>query len=185
MAYLFVVENSVAKPNTETLLIEPYKSIWDRDTSKDKSRAVKEFTYIEFMVSKKKTNPYAGYDENRRKEELKKLLGFPQEWEGDIHIVDAMKKLEELQTEASPSYTFLMAAETAANKLKDFFNSFDMNERNPRTGVPIFSPKSISSSINDAEQNIRTLHNIREKVEQELFEATKTRSNRDINPYEM
>ena len=185
MAYLFVVDNSVARPNTETLLIEPFKSIWDRDTSKDKSRAIKEFTYIEFMVSKKKTNPYAGYDSVSRKKELKKLLDFSEDWGEDIHIVDALRKLEELQTEASPSYTFLVAAETAASKLKDFFLNFDMNERNPRTGAPIFPPKAISSSINDAEQNIRTLHNIREKVEQELFEATKTRSNRDINPFEV
>lgn len=185
MAYLFEIENNIAKPTTEALLIEPYKSIWERDTNRDKSRAIKEFTYIEFMVSKKKTNPYAGYDENRRKEELKKVLNLPEDWEEDIHIRNSMKKLDDFQTEASPSYTFLLAAETAANKLKDFFNSFDMNERNPRTGVPIFSPKSISSSINDAEQNIRTLHNIREKVEQELFEATKTRNNRDINPFEV
>ena len=185
MAYLFVVDNSVAKPNTETLLIEPFKTIWERDKSKDKSRAIKEFTFIEFMISKKKTNPYAGYDPESRRRELKKLLDLGTDWEEDIHVKDGMRKLEEFQTEASPSYTFLVAAETAASKLKDFFLNFDMNERNPRTGAPIFPPKAISSSINDAEQNIRTLHNIREKVEQELFEATKTRSNRDINPFEV
>ena len=184
MAFLFIIENNVAKPTTEALLISPYKEIWARDRTTTKDRAIKEFTYMEFMTSKKKSNPYSGYEEARRKLEVKKLL-FDESWEPDIQIIEGMAKLIDFQTEASPSYTFLVAAETAANKLKDFFLTFDMNERNQRTGMPIFSPKSISSSINDAEQNIRTLHNIREKVEQELFDATKTRNNREINPFEV
>ena len=36
MAFLFVVENGVAKPNTETLLISPFKEIWERDNSDNK-----------------------------------------------------------------------------------------------------------------------------------------------------
>lgn len=185
MAHLFIVENNVARPNLETLLIEPYKTLWERDTSKDKSRAIKEFTYVEFMVSKKKSNPYAGYDRENRKRELKKLLKFPQDWDEDIYIVEAMRELEKFQTEASSAYTFLIAAEEAASKIKSFYMTFDLNERNTRTGVPIYKPKEITSAINDAEANIRNLHSLKEKVEQELFEATKTRNNRDINPFEV
>ena len=69
--------------------------------------------------------------------------------------------------------------------MKDFFLNFDLNERNTRTGMPLYKPKDISGAINDSEQNIRTLHNLKEKVEQELFEAVKTRSNRQINPFEV
>lgn len=53
MSYLFIVENNIAKPNTETLLIEPFKTIWERDKTKDKEQAIKEFTFIELMSSKK------------------------------------------------------------------------------------------------------------------------------------
>ena len=38
MSYLFVVENNIAKPNTETLLIEPFKTIWERDRTEDKGQ---------------------------------------------------------------------------------------------------------------------------------------------------
>ena len=133
MSYLFVVENSIAKPNTETLLISPFKEIWERDKSKDKSQAIKEFTYIEFMVSKKKTNPYTGYDPEARKKELGKLLFNNPNFEEDYLIIEGLAKLEKFQTEGSSAYTFLLAAETAANKLKDFFLNFDLNERNTRT----------------------------------------------------
>ena len=53
MSYLFIVENNIAKPNTETLLIEPFKTIWERDKTEDKGQAIKEFTFIELMSSKK------------------------------------------------------------------------------------------------------------------------------------
>ena len=185
MAYLFVIENNVAKPNVETLLIDPFNKIWERDKSKDKSQAIKEFTYIEFMVSKKKTNPYTGYDPEARKKELGKLLFNDPDYQEDHLIIEGLAKLEKFQTEASSAYTFLLAAETAANKLKDFFLNFDLNERNTRTGMPLYKPKDISGAINDSEQNIRTLHNLKEKVEQELFEAVKTRSNKQINPFEV
>ena len=185
MAYLFIVEDKVVKPTEETLLIYPFSEIWERDKSKDKSQAIKEFTYIEFMVSKKKTNPYTGYEPEARKKELGKLLFDNPNFEEDYLIVEGLAKLEKFQTEASSAYTFLLAAETAANKLKDFFLNFDLNERNTRTGMPLYKPKDISGAINDSEQNIRTLHNLKEKVEQELFEAVKTRSNRQINPFEV
>ena len=92
MAFLFTVENSVAIPNTETLLISPFKEIWERDKSKDKDRAIKEFTFIELMSSKKKTNPYAGYSDEIRFEKLKETL-FGPEWEQDALIEQALIKV--------------------------------------------------------------------------------------------
>ena len=185
MAHLFVVENNIAKPNTETLLMSPYKEIWNRDKSKDKSDAIRDFTFIEFMISKKKSNPYAGYDEESRRRVLGQLLYKDDNFYPDRLIEEGLHALDTFQKEASPAYTFLLAAEEAANKLKDFFRTFDLTERNVKTGMPVYKPKDISSAINDSEQNIRTLHNLKEKVEQELFEATKTRNNRTINPFEV
>ena len=98
MAYLFVIENNVAKPNVETLLIDPFNKIWERDKSKDKSQAIKEFNYIEFMVSKKKTNPYTGYDTEARKKELGKLLFNDPNFEEDYLIIEGLAKLEKFQT---------------------------------------------------------------------------------------
>ena len=60
MSHLFIVENNVAKPNTETLLISPFKEIWERDLTEDKEIVLKEFTFMDLVSSKRKTNPYAG-----------------------------------------------------------------------------------------------------------------------------
>lgn len=184
MAFLFVVENSVAKPNTEVLLISPFKEIWERDTSEDKYIATKEFTFIEFMSSKKKTNPYAGYDDELRFKVLKEML-FDEDWEIDELVESALIKIKDFQEEASPTYKYYLSASNAAAKMRTFFNTFDINERNERNGNPIYKPSDITRALNDTDKVLQNLNSMKEKVEQELFEQTKTRGNKEINPFEV
>ena len=184
MAYLFIVENDIAKPNTEVLLLEPFKTIWERDKSEGKLEAIKEFTFIEFMSSKKKSNPYAGYDEQTRFLALRDEM-FDSDWEMDDEIKSALKKVEQFQIEASPTYQYYMSALTAAGKMRRFFNEFDINERNEKTGNPIYKPSDITRALNDTDKVLHNLNSMKEKVEQELFDNTKTRGNKDINPFEM
>jgi hypothetical protein len=183
MAYLFVVENSIAKPNTETLLISPFKEIWERDKSADKSQAIKEFTFIELMSSKKKTNPYSGYEAEVRFQKLKENI-FDADWEIDELIEKALVSVHEFQTEASPTYSYYLSVLNAAEKMKSFFNNFDIDERNER-GVPIYKPSDITRALNDTDKVLQNINSMKEKVEQELFEQTKTRSNKQINPFEV
>lgn len=184
MAFLFVVENSVAKPNVETLLISPFKEIWERDETPGKGQALKEFTFIEFMSSKKKTNPYAGYDDDTRFERLKELL-FDEEWEIDALIESALIKIKDFQEEASPTYQYYLAASKAAEQMRTFFTTFDINERNERNGNPLYKPSDITRALNDTDKVLQNLNSMKEKVEQELFEQIKTRGNKTINPFEV
>ncbi len=184
MAFLFVVENGIAKPNTETLLVSPFKEIWERDKSNSKDRAIKEFTFIEFMSSKKKTNPYAGYDDNKRYEVLKQAL-FEEDWEVDSLVEQGLVKIKEFQEEASPTYQYYVSASKAAEKMRTFFNTFDINERNEKNGSPIYKPSDITRALNDTDKVLQNLNSLKEKVEQELFEQTKTKGNKSINPFEV
>lgn len=184
MAHLFEVENSIAKPVTETLLISPFKDIWERDESSTKETALKELTFIEFMTSKKKSNPYAGYDEASRFEKLQQLL-FNDGWEMDAHIEAALVKMKEFQTEASPTYQYYVSSVNAAAKMRNFFNNFDFNEINERSGNPLYKPSDITRALNDTSKVLENLNAMKERVEQELFEQTKTRGNKQINPFEV
>lgn len=183
MAFLFTIENSVAIPNTETLLISPFKEIWERDKTKDKEVALKEFTFIELMTSKKKSNPYSGYSDDIRFERLKEVL-FHEDWEINPLMERALIKVVEFQKDASPTYSYYMAVLEAAEKMKSFFKEFDINERNEK-GVPVYKPAEITRALNDTDKVLQNLDSMKEKVEQELFEQTKTRSNKVINPFEM
>jgi hypothetical protein len=183
MAHLFVVENGVAKPNTETLLISPFREIWERDETNDKQKAIKEFTFIEFMMSKKKSNPYAGYSETVRLDKVKESV-FNLSWQPDILIEQAMAKMREFQKEASPTYSYYMDSLETAERTREFLKNIDLNERNDRTGNPLYKPKDVTSAIIDAEKVILTLATLKDKVEQELFDTTKTKGMRQINYFE-
>lgn len=185
MSFLFIVENNIAKPNPETLLIEPFKAIWERDSSKNKERATKDFTFIEFMSSKKKSNPYAGYADDVRYE---KLVQYLYEDEFDLTkeplIEQALVKISEWQKEASPTYSYYLSVLHAAEKMKVFFQTFDINELNER-GQRVWKPKDITSAMVDTNKMLENLYTIGEKVQQELFEQTRTKGNKQINHFEI
>lgn len=182
MSHLFTVENNRAVPNTETLLISPFSEVWERDDSKDKGQAIKEFTFIELMSSKKKSNVYSGYTDDVRFERLREML-FDEDWEPDNLIEQCLAKIDELQKDASPTYSYYLAVVEAAEKMKGFFREFDINELNDR-GQRVWKPKDITSAMVDTERVLQNLNAMKDKVEQELFEATKTRANKTINYFE-
>ncbi len=72
MAHLFIINDKAVFPNPETLLISPFKDIWDRDRSPGKENAIQEFAYIEFMTSMLKSNPYREYPEAKKDEIIRK-----------------------------------------------------------------------------------------------------------------
>lgn len=181
MAFLFTVENKSVRPHDETLRIPPYKEIWERDKSKNKEYALEDFTYIEFMESLLKTNPYRGYSEEDRKYVLKTDIITRNDWVEDELIAQGRKKLKSFQKEASPTYTLYLSALTAKDQLEDFFKNLDMSEKNARTGVPIYKPKDITSALLDMDKVIASLSALKKKVEEELFEEVKIKGQKELS----
>lgn len=184
MSYLFVTENNIAKPNTETILISPFKEIWERDNTSTKERATKEFTYIELMSSKKKTNPYAGYSDEQRHNKLAEQIFNDLSWKPDELVEQGLATINQLQKEASPTYSYYLSACKAAEKLKTFFETFDINEVNEK-GARVFKPNDIVNAVANTDKLLQNLNSMKEKVEKELFETVKTRGDQTINPFEM
>lgn len=183
MSMLFQVEGKAVIPYTETLLISPFKDIWERDTSSTKENAIEDFKFIEFTTSMLKTNPYGGYDEETKRQKVIEDCITRDDWEEDELILQAKQKIIEFQDNASPTYSYYMAAKVGAEKMKDFFNGFDMNEVNIKTGNPVYKPRDITSALNDTSKVLQNLNSMKEKVEQELFEVTKNRGMKVISPF--
>lgn len=182
MAFLFTVTEKTVYPNTETLLVSPFKDIWERDKSKQKYHALEEFAYIEFMSSMKKSNPYRQYPENQKEEKVvKDVITDRENWEPDELIKQAIHKLLKFQSEASTTYNYYMAAKRAAEKMQEFFNEVDITAVNPKTFNPVYKPRDITSALNDTEKVLGNLKTLEKKVEEELYEETKNRSNKEIS----
>lgn len=182
MAYLFEITGKVVFPNEETLLIHPFKEIWERDKSKGKTVALEELAYIEFMTSMKKSNPYRQYPEERKEEVITKAVITNPNWRPDNLILEAMGKIVEFQQEASTTYSFYMAAKKAAENMREFFNDVDINERDDKD-KPIWKPRDITSALNDTEKVLSNLKSLEKKVEEELYEEIKNRSDKKISPF--
>jgi len=183
MAFLFQINGKAVFPNPETLLIHPFKDIWDRDESPGKEIAIQEFAYIEFTTSMLKSNPYREYPEDKKDVILKKEIMLDENWEADDLIIEGIKKIQELQKEGSITYSYWMSNKVAIEKMIEFFNNFDIDERNFKSGMPIYKPKDITSAVADAEKTLTTLTALKSKVDEEVFEISKTKSDKKISPF--
>lgn len=179
---LFTIQNSVVKPQVETLLISPFKEIWERDVSPHKDIAIKEFSYIEFMCSPKKSNPFSGYDITVRENKIVANI-FKTQYVPDSLVLQAIEQYNEFFNNASPALSFLRGAQEAARKLKEFLKEVNPNARNDK-GMPVYKPKEISSALMDTFSVVKTLDALQDKVEQEIYETTRNKANREINHFE-
>ena len=182
MSWLFKIEDKKVFPNEETLLIPPFSQIWERDESPDKWLAMREFAYIEFMTSQLKSNPYKGYSEKVREVKIKEDIIIDPTWQPDWLVEQAMKKIEEFQTEGSESYTLLMDALRAKETLQKFLREFDLDERS-NNGAMIMKPKDITTALLDLDKVVASISSLKKKVEEDMFETVKTRANKVISPF--
>lgn len=183
MSVLFKVEGQAVIPTVETLAIEPFSSIWERDKEKGKPQAMFEFKYIEFMMSVKKSNPFCGYPEDKRHIAILDNQNVQTDWQPDELVKKGMQWYEEFQEEASLTYNYYKSVRAAAEKMQDFFNTFDMNDVNIKTGNPVYKPRDITSALKDTEDVLTKLDSIKKKVEEELFETSRKKGDKEISPF--
>ena len=179
MAYLFKVENQRVTPVTETLLISPFKEIWERDADSRKGTAILEFTYIEFISSELKTNPYKGYETDKRKLKVKREI-MPPGWQPDDLIQQAIEKVEEFQKEASSNYSLYKDALVGKEKLQRFLREFDLDERT-KTNTLILKPGDVTKTLLEIDKVATSLNSLEKKVEEDLYETVRMRSNKEIS----
>jgi hypothetical protein len=181
---IFQIENNIVIPTTEALLIKPFKVLWDRDKSKKKEQAIKEFSYIEFMYSFKKTNPFINYEPFNRHRKICEHVFDDSKYIPDASVKSAANVYDEIQNESSLSLRFYRSLVKAVEKLIKFSEDVDLTERDNR-GAPVYTPSHITQITSKAYDTLKQLSLMQQKVEQELYESNKTRSNREINHFEI
>ncbi len=182
MAYLFEVQGKSVVPNTETLLISPFKEIWKRDNSKDKSNALEELTYIEFMTSLKKTNPFRQYIDDKKHDAIVKDVITIPNWKPDELVCKGIDKIYQFQKEASTSLSLFLAAKKGIEKVSEYLSTVDLEERTKSGGL-VHKASDVTRTLNDIEKTINNFKSLEKKVHEELSEETKTRGGKEISPF--
>lgn len=186
MALLFKREGAIVIPTAEALMIHPFSEIWERDTeTPQKHLALQEFAYIEFMTSQLNDNPYRDYPKDRKvKAIIQGVFRGNEDWVPDPLVREGIEFMKHMQSEGSDDYDFLMSALNARDKLKDFLDDFDPNERgNEGKGGLLLKPKDITSALMDIERVTVSIMSTRKKVSEQVTDAVKIKGQKEISPF--
>jgi hypothetical protein len=180
---LFTYQNGKAMPSVHALIIEPYKTIWAQDKDPTKGEAVRFFTFIELACSPKKSNPYFGYGPEERYQILKEKLFGEKAYQLPGLVMDGLIQYEDFLTHASPSYSLLKAALDGAEQFKTYLSNINLSERT-NSGTAVYKPRDVTNALKDLPSIAKNIEELRIKVQQELLEEGKTRSNREVGLFE-
>ena len=157
--------NSVVVNEPEVLLIKEFAALWNNDRNKTKgdpkgikkTRAYRELTYIWLMLDW--TSPYVDFDEQERHQECLKDAGLTEKEWNDPDFRAACRKYRELQN-SSRALKLIKSAQGVVDKITDYFNNIDIEERDPVTGKPIFKTKDVMaelSNVSNVVEQLKTL----------------------------
>lgn len=168
------VNNRIEINEPEILLIKEFKVLFDRDKTKNKSRAFREFTYIWLALDWKSI--YSQYSEQERHQEALSDSGLSEKEFDDPQFREACRKYRDLQ-DSNKSIKLLKAARTAADQFIDYFETIiDLNERD-QNGKPIFSAEKVMKEMAQLSKVHEQLVTLEGLVKQEMEIQHGTRAN--------
>ena len=163
----------------ELLTLAPFKKIWTRDKSKDKSKALQELGYIYFMYDIR--SDYQIYiDEERRSKEIKIGEGMPENWEPD----DTVKEAATYFSKFKPAAALLLEdTRVAVDKLRTLLRNINLNEVDDK-GRPIYTLNTITSTIKQIPSLVKDLDEAERALAKEIAQSDKVRGAQEKSMYE-
>jgi len=168
----------VGIPSPEASQFEPYLKIIKRDRTRGRAKAAKELAFIYYMWHWE--SPYAAYEESLREEKIIEDIFPDEDWTPDDRVLDACRLYRE-QTE-NEYIRLLQAARTAANKLIDYFETTDLNERDERDR-PIHTAKDMINNISKVGEVVEGIDKLKEIIEKNQSKNSSNRAGVETNKY--
>ena len=106
-----------------------------------------------------------------------------EEYKPDEFVCGAMGALIEFQQTASTTYNYYMSAKKAIYKVQVFFDTFNLDDRNEKTGLPIYKPRDVTTAVNDTEKVLQNFAALQEKVDNELFESVRVKGQKTVSKF--
>ena len=163
----------------ELLTLAPFKKIWTRDKSKDKSKALQELGYIYFMYDIR--SDYQIYiDEEKRSREIKIGEGMPENWEPDDTVKEAAAYFSKFKPDAA---LLLEDTRVAVDKLRTLLRNINLNEVDDK-GRPIYTLNTITSTIKQIPSLVKDLDEAERALAKEIAQSDKVRGAQEKSMYE-
>lgn len=154
-------------------LLEPERNKCDKDsTGLEHLRADREFTYIYLAIAWK--SPYANYsNQEKHLAALKDAEISEEEWNDPIFRA-ACRKYQKLQ-ESNRYIRLLESAQLVTDKIIDYFQNIDLEERDEKTGKYVNKVSDIQKAMKEASDQVETLKQIETLVKKEVMEQSQIR----------
>ena len=176
---LFKLEGYKLDIAPEALALTPFKKIWNRDKSTNKSKAITELSYIYFMADPRSDYQYI-VDEEARKNSIKEGEGLPSDWEPDKAILEAM----EFYKIFKPASALLLEdTRIAVDKLRALLRNIDLTAVDDK-GKPLYTLNIITSTIKQIPALVKDLNEAEEAIAKEITQSNKVRGSQEKSMYE-
>ena len=164
----------------DLVLIDEFRKLLNPSRNKCKEdpsglehlRADREFTYIYLAIDWK--SPYSGYSNQERHEAALKDGEITEEEWNDPEFRAACRKYVALQ-DSNRYVRLLQSAQTVTDKIIDYFNNIDIEERDEQTGKYVNKVSDVQKAMKEAADQIETLKQIEALVKKEMTEQSQIR----------
>lgn len=147
----------------QTLAIDVFKAIIDRDKTKDKSIAIKEMSFIYFFADDR-SDFKSFIDDNERTEEIKLALSIDHKWKPDKQILEAIDFY--IKMEETVGSRLLNSCLIAADKMGKFLEGIDLNKEDEK-GKLVHNVKQVNDTIKQVPLTIKSLLEAQREIKKE------------------
>lgn len=163
---LFKYEGYKVVISEEALVLKPFKTLWARDKTKSKDKALAELAYVYFMEDPASDYQYLVDREDRSKAIIEgEGLG---NWKPDKAVKEAMEFYASFKT---TSALILEDTRYAANNLRKSLRNIDLEATDDK-GKPIYTVASILSAIKQVPALVKELAEAERAIAKEMAEAS-------------
>lgn len=164
---LFKLENNNLVITPEALTIGAFSAIYKRDKNRSKVNAIKEFSYIYFMIDPRSDYMYLS-DLKDRSDLIKNHIGIATKIENDKEIKIAGEVYKQLITTTSSK--LLKSTLSIANKITECLDNVET--------VNLDNLKEVLNATKDLPSIIETLQNVEAKIHKEIEEESNMRGSK-------
>lgn len=171
MLKLFRFENYKLTISEEAFTIKVFNDIWERDKSKDKSKAIAELGYI-YHFSDPRSDYQSIVSESERSKAIIEGEGLGK-WSPDSHV----KKAIEYYCSFKPTASYLLEdTRVAIDKVRKFLKDIDLNAVD-NNNKPIYTISNVVAAIKQIPVLIRELDEAERTLRKDMQVSTKMRGN--------
>nr|DAI14763.1 MAG TPA: hypothetical protein [Bacteriophage sp.] len=173
MIKLFKYEGFRVTISEEALALKPFKLLWNRDKSKDKSKANNELAFIYFYADPR--SDFQIYiDDEERMEQIKDSLGLAPEWQPDAELEAAIEYYKSFKPLSS---LLLEDARFLIDNLRKTLRSINIDERDDK-GKPVFQVPAVMKAIKEMPDLIKMMDETEKALFSDVQENSRMRGNK-------